>query len=811
MATPLRKRLPREFKNNLGRYLGMILLMVMAIALTSGFLVSATSIQVIDSRSRDTYNVEDGRFTTNFEADDESIAAVEALGATVYKLFYADMPLTVPGNDTDITVRVFENRTEVDLPAYIEGQAPAADNEIALNRNFCDNLDLDLGDTVQVAGEDFVLVGKVSLPDQVTTFRRNTDFIFNSLQFCVAQVTSETYERIAASGSQYNYAFVLDDRDMALVDRISFESDLAEALSDNGEVLTDLVDWEGNQGIVYATDDVEGDILMWEVLLMLLIVIMAFVFVVLTNANIEEESSVIGTLLASGYRKRELIFHYMTLPLIVGIVGCVAGTALGRLVFVEPMKNLYYNSYCFPPFEQHWNTKVFLITSVVPFVLLVGITLGGLLSKMNATPLQFLRHEIGRRSKSGGVRLPDWIPFPVRFRLRVFTRNWTHFLTLFFGIAFGSLLLLFGFCMMPLVQHNADTMAESVAAEHVYTLKAPLEIDGTDMQRESFEAAETLATTEDLSELNPDDILPMLLLSQEVDQDANPVNIYENSQEAIDQAEKFAATTLEVDRRMGGQKEETTVYGIQPESRYWDFVKVSSDGVDVGAGLAKKCGLEEGSTYEFYDKYEDKSYSFTVEHVVGAQSDMATYMRIDSFNQVFDQEPDNFNGYASDLPLNFDDRYLVNDLTPESMQGIADQMSDSMGSIANMMIFVAVPIYLVLIYLLTKTVIDRNARAISYMKVFGYHDPEVSKLYVRSITVTVLVSLVLCIPLLIWALTMLVDFVFMSYAGNLEMYIQPLAVGKELALGVVTYAVVAFLHVRAIRKVPLALAMKAAE
>jgi putative ABC transport system permease protein len=36
-------------------------------------------------------------------------------------------------------------------------------------------------------------------------------------------------------------------------------------------------------------------------------------------------------------------------------------------------------------------------------------------------------------------------------------------------------------------------------------------------------------------------------------------------------------------------------------------------------------------------------------------------------------------------------------------------------------------------------------------------------------------------------------------------------VGKELALGVVTYAVVAFLHVRAIRKVPLALAMKAAE
>ncbi len=53
----------------------------------------------------------------------------------------------------------------------------------------------------------------------------------------------------------------------------------------------------------------------------------------------------------------------------------------------------------------------------------------------------------------------------------------------------------------------------------------------------------------------------------------------------------------------------------------------------------------------------------------------------------------------------------------------------------------SVPIFLIFIYLLTKTVIDRSARAISYMKVFGYRDGETNKLYIRSITWTVVVSL----------------------------------------------------------------------
>ena len=108
------------------------------------------------------------------------------------------------------------------------------------------------------------------------------------------------------------------------------------------------------------------------------------------------------------------------------------------------MKNLYYNSYSLPPYYATWDWDVFLITTAAPLALLIGITFLGLARKMRCTPLQFLRHETSRGGTKHGFALPEQLGFATRFRLRVFLRNFGNFATLFFGIAFASMLLLFG-------------------------------------------------------------------------------------------------------------------------------------------------------------------------------------------------------------------------------------------------------------------------------------------------------------------------------------------------------------------------------
>ena len=61
------------------------------------------------------------------------------------------------------------------------------------------------------------------------------------------------------------------------------------------------------------------------------------------------------------------------------------------------------------------------------------------------------------------------------------------------------------------------------------------------------------------------------------------------------------------------------------------------------------------------------------------------------------------------------------------------------------------------------------------------------------------------------ALDFLVQLMMSEYAGNLELWVAPQTFVIEVLIGAATYAVVAVLHMRRVRNVPLALAMKVQE
>ncbi len=770
MASPLRKRFPRELKNNLGKYLGIFLLMSVTIALTSGFLLAAHSIGVIIDDMPEKYSIEDARFTTAFEATDEQLdAAADAAsdagtGDTDIVRnwsFDADFNHAQGDDGRDRTLRVYQHRTQVDLAAYADGRVPEAADEVAIDRVFATNNDISVGEEVELFGQRFTVCGIMTTSDNQALFKDNSDFTVNTLTFGVAEVSESGFAALEATGHQptHTYSVRFADRDLTVAQRTDAEKDMMRALSTAGATVDDLTDSSANQGIGYAADDVSGDSTMWSVLLYMIIVIMAFVFVVLTSGTIEEESAIIGTLLASGYRRRELVTHYLALPAAVGIAAAAVGNVGGYTLMSEPMRNLYYGSYSLPPYYATWSWGVFAQTTMLPVATLVVITLLGLLRKMGHTPLEFLRHETSKGGVKRGFALPERLSFTSRFRLRVFLRNLGNFATLFVGIGFASMLLLFSLAILPTMTHYAENLHNNVVAEHMYTLKAPLEVDNA-------------------------------------------------------QAEKYAVYSLEYDRGEGSGTESITVYGVPEDSRYWDDLAVGDGHVVFGNGLIDKFRFADGQTVNLYDKYEDETREVTYEGdgcAWGTKSDMAVYMSLDDFNRFFGNDAGYFNGYASDQALDLDARYLTSDLTPESMDAIGEQFVGMMDDMIGMLVGLSVFIFLVFMYLLTRSVIDRSARAISYMKVFGYRDSEISRLYVRSITLTVAVSLVVCQPLIIGGLTLLFRAMLLAYNGNIEIYVPMAAIAEVIAIGFATYLAVALLHIRRIKRVPLALALKVQE
>ena len=887
--SPLAKRLPRELRRNLGKYLGIFLLMTGSIALTSGFLLAAHSIGDIIDGMRDKYTIEDGRVTTSFEATDAQLdaaknAAKDAGGVTVYKNYSIDALLKKPKGDdgTKRTLRTYIHRTEVDVAAYCAGERPKSDNDVAIDRVFATNNNLTVGDSIKLEGRIYRICGIMTQPDSQALFPNNSDFTVNTLTYGVAEVTPAGFSALEDSGGApaYTYSFCFSDRGLSVADRTDAEKDMVKALEKADARVDDLIDADSNQGIGYARDDVSGDSVMWTVLLDIIIVIMAFVFVVLTDSNIEEESAIIGTLLASGYRRREIVAHYLTLPAIVGIVASALGTVFGVAFFTEPMRALYYGSYSLPPFHVVWDWSIFVQCAVVPAAALVAITLIGLLRKMGKTPLQFLRHEAaGKKGTKRGLHLPERMGFVSRFRLRVFLRNMGNFVTLFVGIAFASLLLLFGLAILPTMTHYADNLESSLVAKHQYTLKAPLELRGSTKDREEWEAldrlqsvdgtllkaardardnfdaavnkakdaataaAATLSTDsvlkvqstandvqdakesfyermDDLAEAlgcSREDTVSLINKASEIDtdnDDIHPVNTVDNGADKISQAEKYAVYQLQYNRGEESGEESVSIYGISKNSRYWKGLNVGDGRVVFGGGLLDKFGWKAGAKVRLFDKFEGKTYKLTYandDDAWGSKSDMNIYMSIDDFNDLFGNDADYFNGYASNEKLHLDARYFANDATPDDMRAVGDQFVNMMNEMIGVMVGLAVFIFLLFMYLLTKAVIDRSARSISYMKVFGYRDGEISRLYIRSITMCVAISLVLCLPLIIGSLTVIFRAMLFSYSGNIEIYVPWWSMAGTVGIGFTTYLIVALLHTRSIKRVSLSEALKVQE
>jgi putative ABC transport system permease protein len=298
---------------------------------------------------------------------------------------------------------------------------------------------------------------------------------------------------------------------------------------------------------------------------------------------------------------------------------------------------------------------------------------------------------------------------------------------------------------------------------------------------------------------------------QALEDGSHLVNLKRNATEAIAAAEKYAVTSVEVPRAFSDTSETVTVLGIDPKSTYWREVGVADGTVACGKGLLEKTVASLGGTCPLTDAHTSDSFLVRIDTANDNEADTQIYMSIHDFNLLFGNDEDYFCAYATDTALDLDERYVASTITPADTDELSAQMEESMGDIMVLMMAMAIPIYLILVYLLTKTVIDRSARSISYMKVFGYRDREVDRLYLLPITLAVLVSLVTSIPLIIWLMRLLLKLVFVRFAGNFPIIIPTERLALLVFVGMVSYSLVAVLHVWHIRRVSLSLAMRTQE
>lgn len=180
-------------------------------------------------------------------------------------------------------------------------------------------------------------------------------------------------------------------------------------------------------------------------------------------------------------------------------------------------------------------------------------------------------------------------------------------------------------------------------------------------------------------------------------------------------------------------------------------------------------------------------------------------MSQEELNSRFDLGEDYFGGYFSDTEItDIDDKYISTVINLESLTKISRQLDVSMG---NMMLLVdgfAIIMFMVLIYLLSKIIIEKNSQSISMVKILGYTQREISRLYIVSTSTMVVLFLLISYPVESKAMDFLFRTIMMnSISGWIPFYIDPVIYIKMFLLGIATYGAVAVLEYHKIRRVPM--------
>lgn len=437
MQKILRKRVWRDLKENVLRYLALGFMIILGMYLIISMVGAADTIIVGVDKVAEQAKVEDGQFGVFVPLTERQRKELTDKGIDLEEMFYLDFRA-----EEESTLRVFKNRERINLLQLEEGNSPETEKEIVLEKRYCEEHDIQTGNVVSVGKQEFTVCGIGTVPDYDAAYRNLSDSSVDSGQFGIAFVTEEAYDSLNASATsdkaeEYLYAYRLNgkmtDTELkeelkglkvseneikdatgqmlhASLQEISQGSEkLSEGIGELKEQSDELMDkyfdieisnlthfltTEDNPRIKASANDqvltkVAG--LMAGVIVMVLFTYVISVFVI---HGIEKESSIIGALYALGAKRKDLIYHYLMLPVIVTFIAGVIGTALGYSKWgIDVQMADCYGYFSIPTLETVYAPYLLVYGIVMPPVIAVLVNYLTIRKRLSQPVLKLIKNE----------------------------------------------------------------------------------------------------------------------------------------------------------------------------------------------------------------------------------------------------------------------------------------------------------------------------------------------------------------------------------------------------------------------------------
>lgn len=774
MQKVLRKRIWRDFKSNLPRYLALSLLIILAMYLVVS-LVGAAETIIRGSENADSRQcVEDGDFSLFVPMKDEEMEDLEADGVTIEPQFYMDYEI-----DEDHTIRIFANRDEVNRIDLVKGTLAEKENELVVERQFAEKNDISAGDVITFGGREFTVTGIGTTPDYDNVLKSLGDTGCDCLHFGTGFVAADVYDTLRAEeksikSEEYYYAYRLngamtDDELKDRLEKLEFTSgdvedpffqeywdrtmgkkddltDGIQELLDGAKKLKELKAFEdgiieytdgtkeaedgsnelldGIQELKDETDDMIDDIFSEDAQNLMtfvkagdnariqaasgdqelyrsvgtiagaiLLILISYVLSVFVVHSIDQESAVIGALYALGVKRKNLMAHYVTLPTVITFVSGLIGTLLGYSSLGVPIQMQdCYNYYSLPDLDVIYMPYLFIYGIVVPPVISIIVNSLVIRKRLSKPVLTMIRNE-QKVGNGKDIKLGN-MSFMNLFKIRQMLRESRTGFTVVFGMFVSLLLAMMSLEIYTYCANVNRDYVNDTKYEYMYTYKYPTE------------------------------------------------EVPEGGYEAY-------AKTLK--KKIYGYNFDITVMGLTENNPFFDVdLSDSSSKVAISSSIAYKYGLDVGDTLTLKDDEADKIYAFEIASVAQYAPSFMVFMPYDKALELFDEPEDYFNVVFSDHALDVETGRLYATTTKTDVKKAAGIFSDIMQGMILTIGGVSVLIFIVVMYLMMKVMIDRSSFNIALIKIFGYRNKEVKKMYLDGNFYIITIGALISIPLTKW-------------------------------------------------------------
>lgn len=451
----------------------------------------------------------------------------------------------------------------------------------------------------------------------------------------------------------------------------------------------------------------------------ILMILFTYVISVFVIHNIEKESSVIGALYALGVTRGQLLFHYLLNPMLIaflgGVVGCILGFSKYGTGWQMDDSIAYYS---LPPMRIVTPGYLLFYSLIMPPVTAAVVNYLVINKKLNRTALSLIRNEqtAGKAGRIQNMNLGN-MKFLLRFQIRQMLREIRSAFAVVIGMFICLLILIMSIDCAVLCINFGNACLEETKYAYMYTYKYPTE---------------------------------------NVPEGGTPAYVENLKKEAY------------------GYNLDVTVLGIDDDNPYFPIVTADKKNeIVISSAAAQKFGVKAGDKLVLSDEVNERDYAFTVKNIVNFTSGVYVFLDRDVMQELFDQEDDYYNVVFADHALDIDNGRLYATVSKENVEESSQIFTDMMGPMVVMLVVISALIFMIVMYLMMKVMIDRSAFSISLMKVFGYHRREIRRLYLDGNFYVILLGALICVPLAKWSMDLVYPYCIANVAIGMDLKFTP--------------------------------------